>query len=142
MKRKRIAQALLGGAVGCKLRAKAATEGCKQRRKRRGFVFCVCVYNQSVNLSGAVLGLSCCTLAFFSYSAWASPCSDSSCYGAQAVRHMGFSGCGAWDLLPQVMWDLPGPGIEPVSPTLTGGFSTTDRQGSMRFGVFKCPSAY
>ena len=24
------------------------------------------------------------------------------------------------------MWDLPGPGIEPVSPALTGGFFTTE----------------
>ena len=23
------------------------------------------------------------------------------------------------------MWDLPGPGLEPVSPALAGGFSTT-----------------
>ena len=27
------------------------------------------------------------------------------------------------------MWDLPGPGIEPVSPALAGGFSTTALQG-------------
>ena len=100
MKRKRIAQALLGGAVGCNLRAKAATEGCKQRRKRRGFVFCVCVYNLPVNLFGVVLGLSCCTLAFSSYSAWASPCSDGCkarglqwlwCTGFVASRHVGSS---------------------------------------------------
>ena len=28
------------------------------------------------------------------------------------------------------MWDLPGPGLEPVSPALAGGFLTTDHQGS------------
>ena len=27
------------------------------------------------------------------------------------------------------MWDLPGPGIEPMSPTLAGGFLTTEPQG-------------
>ena len=27
------------------------------------------------------------------------------------------------------MWDLPGPGFEPVSPALAGGFSTTDPAG-------------
>ena len=27
------------------------------------------------------------------------------------------------------MWDLPGPGIEPVSPALAGGFSTTAPPG-------------
>ena len=28
------------------------------------------------------------------------------------------------------MWNLPGPGIEPVSPALAGGFFTTGRLGS------------
>ena len=27
------------------------------------------------------------------------------------------------------MWDLPGPGIEPVSPALAGGFFTTEPPG-------------
>ena len=27
------------------------------------------------------------------------------------------------------MWDLPGPGLEPVSPQLAGGFLTTAPQG-------------
>ena len=52
-------------------------------------------------------------------------------------RSVGFSSCGSWALErrlsscgPQVyllcgMWDLPGPGIEPVSPTLAGRFLTT-----------------
>ena len=33
------------------------------------------------------------------------------------------------------MWDLPGPGLEPVSPALAGGFLTTVPQGkSLEFG--------
>ena len=28
------------------------------------------------------------------------------------------------------MWDLPGPGIEPVSPALAGGFFTTGAPGN------------
>ena len=31
------------------------------------------------------------------------------------------------------MWDLPGPGIEPMSPTLTGGFFTTEPPGKSPF---------
>ena len=31
--------------------------------------------------------------------------------------------------LPQGMWDLPGPGIESVSPALAKGFSTTGPPG-------------
>ena len=30
------------------------------------------------------------------------------------------------------MWDLPRPGIEPVSPALAGGFLTTDPPGKSR----------
>ena len=29
------------------------------------------------------------------------------------------------------MWDLPGPGLEPVSPALAGGFSTTAPPGKV-----------
>ena len=36
------------------------------------------------------------------------------------------------------MWDLPGPGIEPVSPALAGGFLTTAPPGkSLHLGCFK-----
>ena len=35
------------------------------------------------------------------------------------------------------MWDLPGPGLEPVSPALAGGFLTTAPPGkSLLFSVF------
>ena len=32
------------------------------------------------------------------------------------------------------MWDLPGPGLEPVSPALAGGFSTTAPPGKSIHG--------
>ena len=35
------------------------------------------------------------------------------------------------------MWDLPGPGIEPVSPALAGGFLTTEPPGKSRHEFFK-----
>ena len=40
-------------------------------------------------------------------------------------RRTGFSSCGARASLLRGMWDLPGPGLEPVSPALAGGFLTT-----------------
>ena len=40
-------------------------------------------------------------------------------------RHVTFSSCGAWAQLLRGMQDLPGLGIEPVSPALAGGFLTT-----------------
>ena len=35
----------------------------------------------------------------------------------------------------QGMWDLPGPGMEPVSPALGGGFFTTEPPGKPRKGL-------
>ena len=39
------------------------------------------------------------------------------------------SSCGTGAQLPCGLWDLPGPGIEPVSPALAGGFLTTAPPG-------------
>ena len=47
----------------------------------------------------------------------------SSC-GSWALERK-LSSCGAWTFLLSSMWDLPGPGLEPVSPALAGGFLTT-----------------
>ena len=38
------------------------------------------------------------------------------------------------------MWDLPRPGLEPVSPALAGGFPTTAPPGKPRVVVFICIS--
>uniref|UniRef100_A0A8C0CFC7 Sushi domain-containing protein n=1 Tax=Balaenoptera musculus TaxID=9771 RepID=A0A8C0CFC7_BALMU len=74
----------------------------------------------------------------------ASHCGGFSCCGAWAlgtraslvvVRRFSSSGsravdcrlrsCGAWAYLLRGMWDLSGPGLEPVSPALAGRFLTT-----------------
>ena len=47
----------------------------------------------------------------------------SSC-GSQALERR-LSSCGAQAYLLRGMWDLPRPGLEPVSPALAGGFLTT-----------------
>ena len=79
---------------------------------------------------------------------WASHCSGFSCCGARALGAQAsvavarglsscgsralehrFSSCGAWAPLLRSMWDLPAPGIEPVSPALAGGFLTTVPSG-------------
>ena len=39
------------------------------------------------------------------------------------------SSCVTQVWLPQGMWNLPGPGLEPVSPVLAGGFPTTGPPG-------------
>ena len=75
-------------------------------------------------------------------------CSGFSCFGSQALglqtsvgAACGFSSygsralecwlnsCGTRASLPHNMWDLPGPGIKPVSLTLLGGFLTTGPPG-------------
>ena len=85
-------------------------------------------------------------------SEWASHCSGFSCCGARAlgawasvVVARGLSSCGSRALehrlsscgtraqLLRGVWDLPGPGLEPVSPALTGGFLTTAPPGKPQF---------
>ena len=51
----------------------------------------------------------------------------SSC-GLRALKHR-LSSCGARAQLLHGMWDLPGPGVEPVAPALAGGFLTTAPPG-------------
>ena len=78
----------------------------------------------------------------------ASHCGGFSCCGARALGLQasaavacGLSSCGSWALERRLnscgsraqllcgMWDLPGPGLEPVSPALAGGFLTTAPPG-------------
>ena len=55
----------------------------------------------------------------------------SSC-GSWALQHW-LSSCGTWAYLLNSMWDLPRPGVEPVSPALAGGFLTTVPPGKSLF---------
>ena len=74
----------------------------------------------------------------------ASHCSDFSCCGAWNLGARasvdaahGLSSCGTRASLLPGMWDLPGPGIEPMSPALAGGFLTTEPPGKSSYeGIF------
>ena len=57
-----------------------------------------------------------------------SRCTGFSSFGSRAVEHR-LSSCGARAWLLCGMWGLPGPGLEPVSPALAGGFLTTTPPG-------------
>ena len=59
-----------------------------------------------------------------------------SSWGSWALERR-LSSCGAWASLLHGMWELPGPGLEPVSPALAGGFLTIVPPGKPR-GTF-CP---
>ena len=89
----------------------------------------------------AMLGLCCCTQAFPGCSRWRATlrcgveahCCGFSCCGALAPgawalvdAASGLSSFDAWASLPWNMWDIPGLGIELVSPTFAGGFLTTE----------------
>ena len=58
----------------------------------------------------------------------------SSC-GLGALEHR-LSSCDAQVLLPCSMWNLPGPGLEPVFPALAGRFLTTGPPGKSKHLVF------
>ena len=55
--------------------------------------------------------------------------------GSRALKRR-LSSCGARALLLCGMWDLPGPGLKPVSPALAGGFLTTALPGKPNFYIF------
>ena len=97
----------------------------------------------------AALGLCCCTWAFSSCGEQgllfvvvrgllivvASRC-RTRVLGTRAlvVAARGLSSCGSWALERRLssygVRDLPGPGLEPVSPALAGGFLTTVPPGN------------
>ena len=60
-------------------------------------------------------------------------CSGSSCRAAQALGRVGFSSCAVCG-----MWELPGPGIEPMSPALAGGSPSAAPPGTSRQRFLKC----
>ena len=69
-------------------------------------------------------GFSCCRAwALGTQASVVVACGLSSC-GSWALEHR-LSSCGAPAQLLRGMWDLPRPGLEPVSPALAGGFLTT-----------------
>ena len=97
----------------------------------------------------AALGLRCCVWAFSTCREWAtlhcgaqaSHCGGFSLLWSTGSRHLGFSSCGSWALehrfsscgaralLLPGMWDLPRPGLEPMSPALAGRFLATAPPG-------------
>lgn len=60
--------------------------------------------------------------------------------GGHRLWGLRFSNCGAWAEWLHGMWDPPGPGIDPASPALQGGFLTPGPPGrstlSPLFNVF------
>ena len=51
--------------------------------------------------------------------------------------HTGFGSCGAWAYLPHHMWNLPGPGIKPMSLALAGRVLSTAPPGKFKLSKIK-----
>ena len=66
--------------------------------------------------------------AFSSCGAWASHCGGFSCFRAWTLGRSSFGSCGFWASLLH-KWNIPRPGIKPLSPMLAGGFLTTELPG-------------
>ena len=116
--------------------------------KIHGFLFLPFIY-----LFLIALGLHCCKQAFSSCGEWnllssctqRSRCSGWSCWSVGS-RHTGFScsmqaleprlsSCHAWPLLLHNMWNLPRPGIEPMSPAWQVDSYPLYHQGSPKINV-------
>ena len=94
--------------------------GHDQNRKRTPalviFLMCLVLIFSSVGSSLLPLGSP------YLQRAWASHCSGFCCCRGQALGGAAFSSCGTCTWLPFDPWNLPRPGIDPVSPALAGRF--------------------
>ena len=89
----------------------------------------------------AVLGLGFCARAFSNCGKWGplfiavrGPLTiTASLVAEHKLQTRRLSNCGSWAQLLRGMWDLPRPGLEPVSPALAGRFSTTAPPGKPWF---------
>ena len=91
-----------------------------------------------------VLSLRFCARAFSSCSKWGplfitvrGPLTIAASLVAEhRLQTRRLSNCGSRAQLLRGMWDLPSPGLEPVSPALAGRFSTTAPPGKPRITNF------
>ena len=88
----------------------------------------------------AVLGLRFCTRAFSSCGKrgplFIVVCGrltiEASLVAEHRLQTRRLSNCGSWAQLLRGMWDLPRPGLDPLSPALAGRLSTTAPTGKAR----------
>ena len=91
-----------------------------------------------------MLGLRFCARAFSSCGKWGplfimvrGPLTIVASLGAEhRLQTHRLSSCGSRAQLLRSMWDLPRPGLEPVSPALAGRFSTTAPPGNPPRDIF------
>ena len=84
----------------------------------------------------AVLGLRFCARAFSSCGERGPLTIAASLVAEHRLQTRRLSNCGARAYLLRGMWDLPRPGLEPVSPALAGRLSSTAPPGKPKCLVF------
>ena len=92
-----------------------------------------------------MLGLRFCARAFSSCGKWGplfiAVCGPLTIAASPVAEHRlqmhRLSNCGSRAQLLRGMWDLPRPGLEPVSPALAGRLSTTEPPGKPGLDVLK-----
>ena len=107
-------------------------------------MFFVFFKNLFICLFLAVLGLRFCARAFSSCSEWVplliAVCGPLTVAASLVAEHRlqtcRLSSCGSRAQLLRGMWDLPRPGLEPVSPALAGGMLTTAPPGKPLYILF------
>ena len=106
------------------------------------FILCIYFWLCWVFVAAHRLSLVVVSGGYSSFWCMGSRCSGFSSCGLQALECR-LSSCGSRASLLRSMWDLPRPGIEPVSPAFTGRFLTTVPPGKSLFvflmlGCMRC----
>ena len=102
-------------------------------------------FNLFIYLFLVVLGLRFCARAFSSCGKWGPlfivvcvPLTIAASFVAEhRLQTRRLSSCGSRAQLLRGMWDLPRPGLEPVSPALAGRFATTAPPGKPYVSLFE-----
>ena len=108
------------------------------------FIYLLLFFNKFIYLFLAVLGLHFCVRAFSSCSErgplFIAVCRPLTVMASLVAEHRlqtrRLSSCGSRAQVLRSMWDLPRPGLKPVSPALAGGFSTTAQPGKPKGLLF------
>ena len=100
---------------------------------RNSFIFIIYLF---IYLFLAVLGLRFCARAFSSCGKRGPLTIAASLVVEHKLQTRRLGSCGSRAQLLRGMWDLPRPGLEPVSPVLAGRFSTTAPPGKPLICIF------
>ena len=120
---------------------KTKQDGNLSEAELQGFFVCLFVFK--IYLFMAVLGLHFCARAFSSCGKWGplfitvrGPLTVvASLVAEHRLQTRKLGNCGSRAQLLRGMWDLPRPGLQPVSPALAGRLSTTAPPGKPRVAV-------